>query len=155
MTSSENGIRFERWIARLYDELGRLAVRHDVTIPTKTSKGKVRSQFDVTYGFPLTHYAECKYHDERSRIVTFEQVSTFVAKLDLIGAWPFQGEMVTNTGYERRAQAYAKGAGITLIDHDELVRMDWRRAHALRSILQGPSVEFARTLEERIRSYRR
>lgn len=129
--ASRKGIAFEQWVTKLYDELGKLNVRHDVT---KTMKGNVKAQFDVTYGLVRTHYIECKYHENGS-VVPFKDVAIFAGKLELIKANYRQGSMVTNTGYEKRAIAYARKTGITLIDRKKLEQLDRRRQGIISTLL--------------------
>lgn len=152
--ASQMGIVFERWVSRLYDELGKLNIKHDVTKSKTVGGNHVRSQFDVTYGLVDKRYIECKLH-LNGEMVPFEDVATFGAKLKINGIAPTQGVMVTNTGYDARAQAYAHKTGITLIDRPKLVRMDWRRVHQLQALVRPPPEKFEQKLEERVMAYAR
>ena len=143
---------FEKWVAKLYDELGKLDVKHDVHKRRKTRHGQAHSQFDVAYGLVGRKYVECKYHGDGSN-VPLKDVSTFAAKLKLHGIPARKGVMVTNTGYDTRAQAYARKAGIKLVGREGLARLDWRRSHQLRAYLSKPPGKFTRTLEDRIKAY--
>lgn len=153
MESSMTGIVFERYVTRMLDDLGKIHVRHDRTLRRDTAEGMTRSQFDIVTGAIFRHYYECKFHLNGSK-VTFGDTSTFGAKLRLNGINYRRGIMITNTGYDTRARAYARQAGITLIDREGLVLMDWERSHQLLSLVKGPPKSFERGLEQRILSYR-
>lgn len=151
---TDRGAAFEKWVEKLYDELGKLNVRRDVRKLKGTKHGDVRSQFDVVYGLVSKTYVECKYHEEDGK-VPLQDVSTFAAKLKLHGIPTRKGVMVTNTEYDTRARAYACKKGITLVDRDRLARMDWRRSHQIRAYVSRPPARFKRTLEDRIKAYER
>ncbi|MBD3209278.1 restriction endonuclease [Candidatus Woesearchaeota archaeon] len=139
-------------MTRLYDQLGKLNVQHNITKQKRTRKGKARSQFDIVYGIIAKKYVECKYHGNGAN-VTFDDVSTFAAKLQLNNLSPRQGVMVTNTDYETRAKVYAHNTGIRLIDRQELIKLDWKRKHQLATLVKGPTKGFAGSLERRIMRY--
>jgi len=139
-------------VAKLYDELGKLKVEHDVHKRRKTRHGQAHSQFDVAYGVVGRTYVECKYHDNGDN-VPLKDVSAFAAKLKLHGIPARKGVMVTNTDYDTRAKAYARKAGIRLVGKEGLARLDWRRSHQLRAYLTKPPGKFTRTLEDRIKAY--
>ncbi|MBN1274740.1 restriction endonuclease [Candidatus Woesearchaeota archaeon] len=146
------GTAFEKWTADLYDELGKLNVKRDVKLNKHTRHGDARSQIDVTYGLRDKRYVECKYHDGNDN-VTLEEVAKFAGVLRINGIDYDQGIMITNKDYLARAKEYARKMGVKLIDREQLVKLDWKRTHQLRALVQAPPKGFERTLEQRIKRY--
>lgn len=142
------GREFEQWVALLFDDLGKLNVRHDVRLHKRTLHGQTRSQIDIRYGLIDKKYVECKYHG--SGKVSFDEVAKFAGVLKHHRISYRQGVVVTNSVYSTRALSYGRGLGMCLIDRDDLVSLDWRRSYQLRSLVSGPSKGFADSLEKRI-----
>lgn len=148
--ASQKGIVFEKWVSRLYDELGKINVKHNINV---TKKGAL-SQIDIRYGIVKKQYVECKYHQRFSTKVGFEEVAKFASVLEINCIKKSQGTVVTNTQFDYRTQVFAQKTGITLIDRKALIRLDWKRTYQMRSWICLPSKRFAENLESRIFSYR-
>lgn len=122
------GISFEKKVAKLYQDLGKKGVEHDVHF----RHGKVHSQFDISYGLRKRYFVECKYRSTGS--VSFQEVATFAAKLSLHYISHKRGVMVTNQSYDERSKVYAKKIGLQLIDGKKLSSMSsptYRFLHSL------------------------
>lgn len=123
MNDVQKGYHFEKWMSALYKDLNKRYVKHNVIL--KDKKRKIRGQIDITYGL-RTKYVECKYRQEGHR-VRFDEVTCFIGKLELFGIKPNRGIFVTTTSYEKRAEAYAKKKGITLLAKKELLDLHYKR----------------------------
>ena len=133
------GYKFEVWVEQLYRDLGKPNVQRNVRYKN--------CQVDVIYGWIFRHYVECKYSGNGA--ITEEEVAKFKSDLDLIGASPKKGEMVTNKGYTPKARRIAKMYGIRLYDGKALQQMDRRRQGIFGRIFGRRE-----SLEEKIRRVR-
>lgn len=148
--TSARGIQFEKWITKLYDELGKINVQHNITIKHHYKKNKARSQFDVTYGLIHKTYIECKYRHETQNKVNYEEVSAFAGKLFMIGENYRKGIIITNREFEERAKLYANKIGLETIERKELIELDWKRSKHPWWIVIKPNEKFSYNLEKRI-----
>lgn len=144
------GIQFEKWVTQLYDELGKINVEHNITIKHQYKKNKARSQFDITYGIITKKYIECKYHHEKTPLVNYQEVSAFAGKLFMIGENYRKGIIITNREFEERAKLYAEKIGLTLINREKLIELDWKRSKHPWWMIMKPSEKFSYQLEKRI-----
>ncbi len=147
---TQRGIQFEKWITKLYDDLGKINVQHNITIIHQYQGKKAKSQFDIVYGLIIKKYIECKYHHENTAKVNYQEVSAFAGKLYMIGENYRKGIIITNREFEERAQLYAKKIGIQLINREQLIALDWKRSMHPWWIINKASKKFSYNLEKRI-----
>lgn len=119
----DKGLYFESWIADLYKDSGKKKVKHNIT---KKINSHVRGQFDVVYGGLVKHYVECKYRSKNSA-VSFSDVATFSAKLELFNISYKRGIIVTNSYLEPRAKHYAKSIRLEVVEGEDVKKMHVKR----------------------------
>lgn len=114
-----NGIRFEKKVARLYQKLGYSSVTHSKVFRVFDDDRLFKVQIDILYHSLFgKRYVECKY---RSRsLVGLDEVAGFYSRLQLIGASSSSGEMVAHKGFDARAVAYAQSLNMKLYTADQL-----------------------------------
>lgn len=110
------GIKFEKKLSKLFQDLGKNNVKHNITL--KDKHGNI-SQIDLVYGIFFKNYIECKfYHKDHS--VPLEDVAKFKQVLILNNINPSKGIFITTSYFTPRCTTI----GIKTIDGVELKRME-------------------------------
>ncbi len=152
--SNSLGKKFERYIFELYKGQGHHLVKHDVLYRRKKARRSYRVQIDIEYGFPFAkRYIECKYRDEPnlpSSTVKLEEVAKFAGVLELIGASPGRGIMITNSRFDDRSHVYAGNKSLKLIEREDIAKKDYKSLPFLLR-LKTNKKKYECDLEKRIR----
>jgi hypothetical protein len=124
---TNEGYKFEVYCTQLYKDLGKLSVVHNIQYNFRRIIGKkiiAKAQVDIEYieWNMQKMTVECKYHTRTH--VNIDEVEEFRQKLKLLGR--DYAVMMTNTDYSREAAKLAQKIGITLIDHDRILKMNDR-----------------------------
>ncbi|MGM5480916.1 MAG: restriction endonuclease [Nanobdellota archaeon] len=140
------GIAFEKWVADLYNDLGKKQVNHNVIYTLKDDES-IKAQIDVTYGKKKPYLVECKYR-KQGQAVTFSDVATFAAKLELLDIHYKKGIMITNSVYEPRARVYGEKIKLTLYDHEDVKRLDRKRQGMFRKMFSRQKYDLNSMLKQ-------
>ena len=99
------GLMFEERVARLFEGLN---IQRNILI----EKNGIRAEIDIIVSNGDQQlYIECKYRKDKVRL---GEVTKFVSVLDLFGINHYNAIIVTNNGYTKRAELYAKKQGVKL-----------------------------------------
>lgn len=124
--TTDIGTRFEVWVAKLLQDLGKLGVKHNVVEDAKPNGENIRRcQLDVVYGSKNKIYGECKYKSNQA--IPIDDVQKFVGVLKLLDVPVQRGVMFTNTEYHPAARFLAEQEGLNLYDGKDIERMDYVR----------------------------
>ena len=121
----ETAPKFEIYVKRLFEDIGKKNVRHNIRYKVVKDGKPIYCQIDLTYGRLNRRYVECKYREHDT--VSLEHMTKFVGKLQLLGINPRRGVMVTNTRFRYVAEVDAKKYGVEMITNKELLEMERRR----------------------------
>jgi hypothetical protein len=138
------GYKFELYCTDLYRSMGKIDVRHNIQYNFRSvfnRKLMKKLQVDIEYKNLLlqTRTVECKYHKNAN--VGPAEVEGFIETLKLLDR--SYGIMMTNTDYSSTAAKLAQKYNISLLGHDDLVKMS---KHGL----VGKLLSSSKTLEQRI-----
>jgi hypothetical protein len=112
------GKEFELRVKRIYQNLGKFNVKHDVKLYDKNGN---ESQIDVVYGLFFKTYIECKNY---SKTIKVDPVSKFMSVLQINRIPLHRGIFITSSDYVDRIKDNSQVFKIKIINGEELNQLE-------------------------------